>query len=109
MYCILYDYSLYFILFVNIDKFTDIYINVYINLFITGNFGDEVQHLYERSLLCNIKESGLDGKGTAMANTVLGQFHYEKSETLPPGNATKKQLRSAHKYYSESGRINLKV
>lgn len=47
--------------------------------------------------------------GTAMANTVLGQFHYEKSETLPPGNATKKQLRSAYKYYSESGRINLKV
>lgn len=78
-------------------------------LFRTGNLGDEVKKLYERSLAIHVLHAGLDGFNTSNTNFVLGEFHHQIARTHPTGDKRKEHFRLSKSYYEEALRVYRKI
>jgi hypothetical protein len=77
-----------------------------------GKFGDETKKLFERSLAICVRNKGLDGDNTAVANTEIYQFYYMfamMSGHCRTGHTRRMQPLLAKSYSDEAIRIETKI
>jgi hypothetical protein len=78
-------------------------------LLIQCRYGDETTEQFERSLAILVMNEGLDGPDTAVANTDMGNFHYQLGMTQSEMSIKRAQLLLAKSYAEEGARIIRKL
>lgn len=89
-----------------VGKSCDLLANI---LVAKGKLGDEVIGLYKRYLAISIRDTGPDGKGTAIANHNLGKLHYQLAKEANTDDSERTQLLLAKSSFEESFRIEKKI
>jgi tetratricopeptide (TPR) repeat protein len=74
-----------------------------------GNLGSETKELYERSLVSDIKNFGLEGINTAAVNFNLGTFYHCRADGSQTAEIRKENLLLSKSKHNEALRIYSKV